>query len=360
MGEDFVTAFTALLLTMSAAAQPAYVPQFDPRTLKDNVAGTPGEVLVLGTPHLSGLPDSFKPESLEPLLDRLARWKPAIITIEGVSGTDCELLIRYKPLYPGAADYCWDPSAAQKIVGLDMVAATVEADRLLGAWPANPSPADRRRLAALFLAGGERPSALVQWLRLSPAERHEGDGLDAALVAVLDKAATGRNENFLLGSALAARLGLERVYATDDHSADGATASLDKDPGYGAALQRIWDNPVVERRIAADKALEAKLDGEGVLALYRSYNDPATMRMAFDSDFGAALADTSPQQYGRRYTGWWETRNLRMVANIRAAMAVQPGARTLAIVGASHKGYFEAYLNMMHDVRLVDAEAILR
>ena len=68
----------------------------------------------------------------------------------------------------------------------------------------------------------------------------------------------------------------------------------------------------------------------------------------------------TPQNYGRRYVGWWETRNLRMVANIRAAMATRPGARTLSIVGASHKGYFEAYLDKMHDVRLVDAEAILK
>jgi hypothetical protein len=353
-----MTAFTALLLTMAAPA--AYTPPFDPSRLKDNVAGAPGELLVLGTPHLSGLPEGFKPESLEPLLARLAAWKPAIITIEGLSGPDCELLIRYKPLYPGAADYCWDPSAAQKIVGLDMVAATVEADRLLAAWPVNPTPAERRRLAALFLAGGERPSALVQWLRLPANERRPGDSLDATLVTVLDKAAAGRNENFLIGAVLAARLGLERVYATDDHSADGVTASLEQDPGYGAALQRIWDNPTVKERIAADKGLSVKFDSEGVLAVYRDYNDPATMRQAFDSDFGAALADTSPQQYGRRYTGWWETRNLRMVANIRAAMAVRPGARTLAIVGASHKGYFEAYLNMMHDIRLVDAATILK
>ena len=353
-----MTAFAALLLTVTAPA--AYTPPFDPSRLKDNVAGTPGELLVLGTPHLSGLPDSFKPESLDPLLARLAAWKPGIITIEGLSGTDCELLIRYKPLYPGAADYCWDPSAAQKIVGLDMVAATVEADKLLGAWPASPAPADRRRLAALFLAGGEPASALVQWLRLPIGERRAGDSLDPTLVAELEKLRTRRNENFLIGAALAARLRLERVYATDDHSADGVTASLDKDPGYGATLQRIWDNPVVKERIAAEKAIAAKLEGDGVLAMYRAYNDPAMMRQAFDSDFGAALADTSSQQYGRRYTGWWETRNLRMVANIRAAMAVRPGARTLAIVGASHKGYFEAYLTMMHDIRLMDAATILK
>lgn len=124
-------------------------------------------------------------------------------------------------------------------------------------------------------------------------------------------------------------------------------------------MKRIWDNPFVKQRIAEDARLEAKLDGDGVMAIYRSYNSPAAMRMAFDSDFGAALADATPQNYGRRYTGWWETRNLRMVANIRAAMAERPGARTLVIVGASHKGYFETYLGMMHDIRLVDAEAVL-
>ena len=350
----------ALLLTVAAAAPPPYTPSFDPSALKENISGTPGEVLVLGSPHLSALPKDFDPKNLEPLLVRLAAWRPAIIAIEGLSGPDCERLIRYKPLYPGASDYCWDPSAAQKVVGIDMVAATIEAEKLLGAWPENPAPADRRRLAVLFLAGGEPASAVVQWLRLPASERRAGEGLDDTLVAELDKLVTRRNENFQIGSVLAARLGLERVYATDDHSADAANASIDKDPGYGAAMQRIWDNPAVKARLVEEKAVQARLDGESMLAIYRFYNRPETARIAFESDFGAALADDSAQNYGRRYSGWWETRNLRMVANIRAAMTTQPGKRTLAIVGASHKGYFEAYLNMMHDVRLVDAEAILK
>ncbi len=49
-----------------------------------------------------------------------------------------------------------------------------------------------------------------------------------------------------------------------------------------------------------------------------------------------------------------------MVANIRAAFATQPGARVLPVVGSSHKAYFNAYLDVMHEVQLVDAEAILR
>lgn len=52
--------------------------------------------------------------------------------------------------------------------------------------------------------------------------------------------------------------------------------------------------------------------------------------------------------------------NLRMVANIRDVLAHHPGSRLLVIVGASHKGYFDAYLNQMHDVRLADASLVLR
>ena len=76
-----------------------------------------------------------------------------------------------------------------------------------------------------------------------------------------------------------------------------------------------------------------------------------------------ALADWQPQKLTDLVSADPEARLqalVRTVADIRAAMAAQPGARALVIVGASHKGYFEAYLNMMHDIRLVDAEAVLR
>ena len=49
-----------------------------------------------------------------------------------------------------------------------------------------------------------------------------------------------------------------------------------------------------------------------------------------------------------------------MVANIREVLGRAPGTRMIAIVGASHKPYYEAYLNQMRDVTLVDLGPILR
>lgn len=55
----------------------------------------------------------------------------------------------------------------------------------------------------------------------------------------------------------------------------------------------------------------------------------------------------------------WETRNLRMASNIRDVLGMRPGMRMLVVVGASHKGYLEAYPHQMHDVRIVDTTPFL-
>jgi hypothetical protein len=349
-------AATALLCAASAHAQDI----FDPSKLKGPAKGTPNEVLVLGTAHLSGLKAPFQPASLRLLHEKLMTWKPGAIAIEALSGVQCDHLRRFPQRFKDMIEsYCWDPAPARAATGLDVPGATAEADRLLAAWPASPTPAQRRRLAAVFLAGGERASALVQWLRLPEAERHTGDGLDAALVAVLDKQRERRNEDTLIAAPLAAALGLERIHAMDDHT-EYSTADTDE-KASGEAIMKAWDNPATAKRRKTDEEMAPKLgDPEGVMAMYRTLNDPAQARLVFDSDFGAALEEGSPQQFGRGYVTYWEVRNLRMAANIREAIGLHPGGRTLVIVGTSHKGYLEAYLNQMHDVRIVPALQVLR
>ena len=346
------------VLSGAAAAQ-AYQPGFDPSTLKGPASGPANEVLVLGSPHLSSLPPSFDPANLRLLHDRLAGWRPQAIAVEDLSGAQCDVLRRYPQRYQDTVkSYCWDPAPARAATGLDVPSATAQAERLLAAWPAAPSAAQRRQLAAVFLAGGERASALVQWLRLPEAQRKAGDGLDTALVDRLNKQASQRNESFLVAAHLAARLGHERVYPMDDHTADSESPDQ---KAAGAAIMKAWDNPATAQRKRTDDALLARIGTpDEVLAIYRAYNAPGAAKLAFDSDFGAALEEPSPRRFGRNYVGYWETRNLRMAANIREVLGSQPGIRLLVIVGASHKGYLEAYLHQMHDVRVLDTTPLLR
>jgi len=353
---------TALLLSMTlcgGAAAQAWQPDFNASAFKGPASGPANEVLVLGSPHLSQLPKTFQAASLTLLNERLAAWKPQAIAIEAVSGPQCDLMRRYPARYKDSIGaYCRDTAPARLATGLDVPAATEAAEALLAAWPAAPTPAQRRRLAALFLAGGEEASALVQWLRLPEAERRAGDGLDAALVGVLVKLETRTDESLMIGARLAVRLGLERLYAMDDHTADSATGD---EKAFGDALMKAWDNPATKQRTAVDKAQEGLLaSAEGVLAMYRADNAPGQAALIYRSDFGAALNEPSVQRFGRQYVGYWETRNLRMAANIRDVLGMRPGQRMLVIVGASHKGYLESYLHQMHDVRIVDAASVLR
>ncbi len=165
-----VYAFLLAAAVSGGAAAQAYQPDFTPSTLKGPAKGPANEVMVLGSPHLSYFPKTFDPATLRGLEDRLAAWKPDMISIEALSGAQCDHLRRYPGRYKDTIEsYCWDPAPARAATGLDVPAATAQAEEMLASWPASPSASQRRRLAALFLAGGERASATVQWLRLPEA-----------------------------------------------------------------------------------------------------------------------------------------------------------------------------------------------
>ncbi len=324
--------------------------------LGKDVAGPRTEIMVLGTPHLSAWPKDYAPARLMPLLDRLASFKPDIITIEALSGEECETLSRYPARYPGVWDqYCWDTEAARKATGLTVPEAMAAVEKAL----ASPTrtPAERRHLAALFSAANDRTSALVQWLSLPTPERRPGDGLDDVLVDALTKRAAALNENYQIAVPLAVRLGLDRVYPTDDHTSDSISVALG--PDFEKALMGIWE--ASNKRIPWMKDFSGKPPSDGdILKHYRTFNSPKYLTAAISGDFGAALKGKSVPHWGRHYVAWWETRNLRMVANIRSAFGNRPGAHVLSIVGCSHKPYFDAYLGMMHDVKVLDTARFLK
>lgn len=321
----------------------------------------PTEVLVLGTPHLSGI-ESLRPEWLTPLLDRLAAWKPQVIAIESLSGPECFLLRRYDQSWPGTAnDYCSRTEKLSALVkaslGLDMPAAEAAAEAGVAALGSNPAPAARRHLAALFAGAGNLGSASVQWLQLPKSERKAGEGVSAELASELDQMIERKNENYLIAAALAARLGLDRVYPTDDHLSDRLQSEAP--PGQEQAMQAIWSGerpPLVRKAQAMGKVLH---DGASLLNYYRFMNRADVGAAFVRSDMGRAFAEPSPEHFGRRYVAWWETRNLHMVANIRAALGHQPGKRALIIVGNTHKPYFDSYLGMTHEVRLAPVAQVL-
>lgn len=344
------------ILARPAAASAAFAP---PLGAAHAVGGPRTQMLTIGSTHLSGHSGTWSSQWLEPLNARLAAWKPTLVTVEQLSGAQCEAM-RANPIVHGETyeSYCRDAGPYQRSLRLSQPQAAAEAERRLATWPASPTPAARRALAMLFMAAGEPYSAMVQWLRLPPAERRAGDTLSEEAARYLSRPGGRLNETFDVAAAVAARAGLERVHAVDDHTSDAT--DFGSDPGFGRWQQARYDAiraGEVGQRLARAEA--AVVDAPTLLALYRAMNAPNAMAAQVEADFGGAFADVHPEGYGRRYGAWWETRNLRMVSNIREATILHPGARVLNVVGASHKPWYDQWLRQMADVEVVDAADVL-
>ena len=362
MKSILIAAAAALVLAGSADAEPA----FDPRGFRADVQGPPTRVFVLGTPHLFGAGDGFDPANLEPLLQRLAAFRPDVIAIENLSGESLFTLSAYKEIYPAVAeDYGRRTLRLAGLAGselkLDLPQAEAEVRRTLAAWPATPTAAQRRRLAALLAASGDPNSALVQWWRLPQSERRAGDGVSTELAEGLEDHARRRNESHLIAARLAARLGLERVHPTDDQATVDLMLSLPESVaealGSDPDLTAMRNSPEVARLAGAAGRLTSP---EATLATYREVNSDAVGLLDARLQWQTYLKARLPDGLGRRRVAEWEARNLRMVAHIREAMGDRPGKRVLVIVGSAHKPYFDRYLDLMSDVEVVHADEVLK
>ena len=236
----------------------------------------PTQVMVLGTAHLSGYKDDLTLDDLEPLLERLEAYAPNVITIEESSGMTCNRARTYPREHEGYADgYCFDGEPYRAESGLSASEGSFRARNILLDWPNTPTAAERRQLAAAFLASEEPASALVQWLRLDDEDRVAGDGLGPLSVAVLKRYGQSLNESNSIAARLAARRGLERLYYADDHGsfldADGEAEA------YGRRINELGapeGDPCWDHYAGPDE----KLTGGDVLGAYRDcllYTSPS-------------------------------------------------------------------------------------
>ncbi|MBI3728327.1 MAG: hypothetical protein HY254_08325 [Burkholderiales bacterium] len=331
--------------------------QLDLTKLDRDMAGPRAQVLVLGTVHLRSMPASFNPASLDGMLDKLAKFKPEIITIETESGEECDMAARHVARY--GADYCASVEAARLATGLDAPAAMAEADKMLKAWPqqSTATATQRRRLAALYMASYDTTSAYVQWLQLPEAERRAGDGLNDVLIAQLTKAAKRNNESYLIAARLAARLGLQRVHAVDNHTGDRIDVADIK--AFVHSIESAWAAGNTDLNVRKKREDELMLATD-FLPLYRYINEPEGLRIYAEANIIPSMRAKSADGYPQIWVAGWEIRNMRMVANIRETFRERPGARVLSVVGVSHKPWFDSWLGQLQGVEIVDVADVLK
>lgn len=112
-----------------------------------------------------------------------------------------------------------------------------------------------------------------------------------------------------------------------------------------------------ERTGKVIESLQARAD---LLPLYRFINASAMLTIFAEANVKGPMQSTSPNGYPQMWVAGWETRNLRIVANIRETFRERPGARVLSIIGASHKPWLDSWLGMLQGVDIVDAARVLQ
>ncbi|MCM8558350.1 DUF5694 domain-containing protein [Sphingomicrobium sediminis] len=366
MKSTIAAALAAIALSATpATAQEADMNEATPYDISvhdDALAIEPTQMLNLGSAHFSGWREFVNREELDmalaPVLDRLEAWGPDTITVEAISGADCDQLERYGTFYAGAADtYCVTISEAAAHGDMSREDANIAAmETFLSGGPGD-DPAARRNYVAQLMAAGEIYSALLQWRYLDPAERIAGEEVSQGMIDSLERFDARLKESVSIGVALAQRLGHERVWQVDDHSAD--MLYLRNADGFGERMREIWSSGSTEGREMYAGLMAKVQQDRDLTAFLIAMNDPEAQRLTIEGDFAKGLADTDERGIGQDYANWWQVRNMRMVANIVAAASLNRSQKTLNIVGASHKAYYDYYLDTMHHVELVDVGDIL-
>jgi hypothetical protein len=369
MGLLVLLALSACTATQTDATAARHVPvsreqhPFDPAAVKQNLAIAPTKVMVFGLTHLDAAPATFQVAWLEPVRCRLRTYQPDLILTEALSGEQVMGLEAYAAYHGDAGKYAGPTlqmaKTAQADLHLTAAQALVQANELCkkGAL----TPAERRRLAGLFVAAAEPLSAAVQWLRLPVAERIGADGISPALAKQVTLWANLRNEMSSLAAHLAADLGLERVYGAGDHLSDVAQpdfaamkAAVAAEPGQVA----LFNHDTPGFRAVPEEAMKMATAAE-VMPVMKWKNSPRFAELDADAQWLSMLRSGKMGRVGRQRVAAWEAQNLRMAVTIREATAPIAGGRALLIVGAAHKPFIEAYLRAFTDVEIVSVPALL-
>ena len=320
-------------------------------------------LLVLGTPHLSGLKDNFRPELLDGLIDRLLELKPdailvealpgpSIVSMESQGGSFDEVLEQYsqRMTIPGRR--------AQEILDLSWADAYGRVKDLDRGCDEGVS---RETCILIYLAAYEYDTALLTFAAAPEPDRAAFREHHADIAERFDKSLQSNNEYYTIAHRLARASGIARIHPVDAHREKGPLLDImAADPATEAFFERVFgdfsEHPFIVEMKAREKDSIEKGD---LLPFYRWLNDPATSQADFDFQWAPMLDEDDETHFGKARLALWEQRNLLMAANIARVLAEYPGKTAVYIVGSSHKSFMDAYFNTAHWVEVLSAEQVL-
>lgn len=316
----------------------------------------PAEVLVLATPHLSGV-EGVAATHVDAVVGALAGFAPQAVVVEALPPHTIEAMQQQADLHPEALD---------AFVGARFHELVAESQRMLGVDPAVarkalasecakalPSTADAN-LRCIRLAAAAWDKPWVDYLAWRHGRQWSTTVPKGVLGDRIGRLKTSTNENELLGARLADQLGQPRLFGMDDHPGEDVYG-----PVFEALIPAIGQSKAyaafkAEARIikeAGERTRQA-VAGRDLLPLYRWFNSAEYSGLVLDEEWRLFVDRDLPRGAGQARIDLWDARNLAMVSNILRVVSRHPGERVLVIVGASHKPFFDDYLTRSIGVRV--------
>jgi hypothetical protein len=326
------------------------------------------EVFVLGTPHLSRVADRFEDGTVDRLIADLDAFGPDAVAVEQLPGRQVAAMERWG----GALDRVTEQFAStflehghrvRQRAGGSWTEANQRADSLLAVVRSAENDASARDRLALVrsLVGAYRlPSAALQWRHLPLAVRDTQTAVPDTTAAALSQRLGAANEVYSIGLRLAHRRSHQRLYPIDYHAEKDQLLSIYaqlQQSAFVDSVRTAMQNAAAVQR--QDSLMQAGLEQGNLLPAYRYANSQERGRADVRLQWQPWLRADLPDGIGRTRLALWETRNLHMVGQIQRVVAQHPGGRVLVIVGAAHKPFFDAYLQRMMGVHVVDARRVL-
>lgn len=317
---------------------------------------TQTQVMILGSSHLNSIKGEIDKNSLSPIIQMLASFKPTAIGVEALRAEDIITMLNGSDEYQAVlAQFVGDTLLSlakkeQENLGITAKEAIARLKLLLD----TPVFTTEQRIEVIkfAIAGYDKDTAVLNWRYLDshlPIET-----ISPELQTYLDKSARSNNEINVIATALALTLNINRLYPIDDH--------LDKDM-YSNMVEKLMGSYNASKAFKAFSTSEyinkpERLKAQGVetgdwLPLFSWTNSDEYMSDVIDKEWRLFVDEDVDVEAGLSRIALWEVRNLNMVSNIMRVIADHVGGKVIIVVGSNHKVFFEQYLSNMIGVKIV-------
>jgi len=309
------------------------------------------EVLVLGTPHLSGK-KKLTPKHLNRLVSKLSSWQPTQICVETRSPSEIYQMTQIAPFNIGVRktlkmfdQYKVDISKQEnKRFKYSFFKAQALLQKELKSLNKN-----YEKVIQLSLISYDYFNALLYWTRLNDKEKRELK-ITKKSKDHLNKSLLSKGEINSLAIRLANKNRLSKLCAIDSQiSTYGVLEASEKE------IDRLFASPkrAQFREKAAFKEYikiqETSLESGDLLPLYAHLNS-SEVNYEDEKQWEWLYEDSTETGLNRVRFSAWDSRNVRIANNIIGVSQSRKKERILVIIGSSHKSIIDRFLKASNSI----------